>query len=131
MSPIKFLLISHGLKTASDEHTYSLPKADLYLDCRGVTDGSRVIGLVGGPTGNNLNMQKLVQELSPATITSFHRIIEDSLDKIPLRRNTKLDPYSDPYVVCFLCAHGIHRSVSSKHLIAALLKQAGYRVKVV
>lgn len=118
-----FELLSYGLKTGKE-----LPKADMYIDCRGLADGSK-----GGPggTGDSKAMQDYVMQQSPASIISMHRLIEDSLKRIPSRRDGDKDPYERPYRVCFMCAHGIHRSRSAKNLIAGLLTKAGYEVKVI
>ena len=127
MGKLKLILRSYGLKSNKGEAApgfRSIPVADLYLDCRGVVEK----GVPGG-TGSSPVFQEGVEAGSPTTITSFHRIIEDSMKTIVTRRNDRKDPYEDPYVIIFLCAHGIHRSVASKHLLARRLKAAGYDVR--
>ena len=128
MSKLKLILYSYGLKSNAGDASKgfrSIPIADLYLDCRGVVEK----GVPGG-SGTSPLFQEGVEKGSPTTITSFHRIIEDSLDKIATRRADREDPYEDPYVIVFLCAWGIHRSVASKFILAKRLKAAGYNVEI-
>ena len=133
VSKARIQLISFGLKAVSEEVTEThrvakLPKADLYLDCRAVADFSGGdVSHAGGEIGTN---QDTVLSKSAPAITSFHRIVEDALQWIPARRAEAKDPYKEPFVVACFCAHGIHRSVATKHLLFARLKKAGLDVEM-
>lgn len=133
MKGLVLVLISHGLKTGKVEDTkgdtiaYQVPKADLYLDCRGIREHDLPDHAKGG---GSMKFQDAVLNNNAPTITSFQRIIEDSIPQIKTRRNGEKNPYDRPYVICTMCAHGIHRSVASKHLLAERLKKAGYTVEV-
>ena len=121
-------LFSYGLKNnkgGAADGFRSLPVADLYIDCRGVFDGTG-----GFASGKLTTFQSKVIEESSMSILSFQRVIEDSLKQIPRRRNDQADPYAKPYVICFMCAHGIHRSVASKILVGERLVKAGYKVEI-
>lgn len=125
MNKLKLQLISYGLKSNkgnAEKGWRSIPVADLYFDCRGVPDDkNRAKGKTLGET---------IESASQATLTSFHRIIEDSIPFIQSRRSDREDPFADPYVICFMCAHGMHRSVNCKEILAKRLEKAGYKVEV-
>src|SRR3990167_4287903 len=103
MSKLTLILSSYGLKTNQGKAKggfRSIPSADLYLDCRGVVEK----GLAGrAGTGTNPTFQEGVLAGSPATITSFHRVIEDAMLTVSTRReNDPADKDSNrPFVVCF------------------------------
>ena len=125
MPKVKLELISYGLKgnKGDAEKGYrSIPIADLYLDCRGVPDDKNA------PTG--VSLRDNIEAESQATLTSFHRVIEDSLRWMESRRSDRENPFEDPYVICFLCAHGMHRSVTCKKILADRLVKAGWMVAV-
>ena len=129
----KMVLLSFGLKALTQEQTdetrtVCMPKADLYLDCRAVKDFS--VGDISHSGGEHDMNQSSVLNASLPSITSMHRIIEDSLQWIPNRRAGSKDPYANPFVIACFCAQGIHRSVATKHLLAARLIKAGYEVEV-
>ena len=125
---LKIKLISYGLKSnagAAKDGWRSIPTADLYLDCRGVVEKG-LVGAAGG--GANPMFMAGVEKGSPTTITSFQRMIEDSLPQIVTRRNEEPDPYAKPYVICFLCAH--QRRPLKNYNIYKKLKMSGYVVEV-
>ena len=127
---LKLILISYGLKRNegnADDGYRSIPVADLYFDCRGV-DEHTYKG--AGARGTSEEFLDHVSAKSGGVITSFHRLIEDAIPFIPARRSDKKDPWADPFVVCFLCAHGMHRSVASKILVGKRLAKAGWNVEV-
>jgi rhodanese/phosphatase family RapZ-like protein len=131
MSQPKLILRSYGLKSnkgKAEDGFRSIPVADLYIDCRGVVEK----GVAGHATGGATTaFQEGVLAGSPASITSMHRLIEDSFQTVSTRRENS-DPArkDDPYVICFFCAHGMHRSVACKHLLGERLKKAGYQVEI-
>ena len=129
MGPVvKFTLINHGLKKGAP------PKADLYLDCRGVIDHAQK---VGGTTAGGLIMPGSgsplddIRQVNGWTITSFLAIIHEALHTIPTRRRTEKDPFDRPIVLCFLCAYGVNRSKNMKLIIAEeLRKNPNFNVEV-
>lgn len=124
-SYLKLRLINFGLKEVQE-----IPKADLYLDCRGIMDPSWQKG--HGGSGDNPSVQEKVKASSPMTIMALRNVIEEAVSgqRIPLRRSEDKDPYEKPFVVAFMCAHGIHRSRAAKHIVGDLLKKAGYNVEI-
>ena len=129
-SKLKLVLLSYGLKSNkgdAKEGFRSIPVADLYLDCRGVKEAG-LPSHAGG--GASQTFREAVAEASPEMLISLQRVIEFSLGQIPSRRAEDLDPFKEPYRICFLCAHGIHRSVASKILVGERLIKAGYSVEI-
>ena len=90
-----------------------IPKADFYLDCRGVVDGGD---------------EDQIREQDGDTIAAMFTLIVESFRRIPSRKGK--DAYKEPYVVCFLCAHGVNRSVGCKKILATKLKMLGIPVEV-
>ena len=122
---VKLELRWHGIKRlAAADGFRTLPKADFYLDCRGIAERG-----IPGVTGKDPAFQTAVREQSPASLVAFEELIVSSLRHIEHRRGGT-DPYAQPYVVLFLCAHGVHRSVSSCHILAERLKERGYDVTI-
>lgn len=127
-----FHLISHGLKKWGVEEDgkivgYGVPKADLYIDCRGIREHDLPDHDRGGTA---TTFQAAVEAESAETIHAILRLIAFSLPQIRSRRIEDKNPYNRPYVVCFMCAHGVHRSVATKHIIARKLKGVGHEVVV-
>lgn len=115
----KLVLVSWGRKSGKPE-----PKADLHIDCRGLAEA----GILG--VGSDLSFQKELEKQSQDSIGAIYTLIVDSLQRIPRRRRDRPDPYADPYVVCFACAWGVHRSVATKHIMAHRLKALGLEVTI-
>lgn len=118
-----------GVGPAPGKTILQLPKADHYLDCRPIPNPIFVPEL-SGLTGDDPRVWDWMWAHAPGFISSFKTQIVKGLEQIPNRRSGKADPYADPYVVCFLCAHGIHRSRSMKHIIGNLLKADHWNVEV-
>lgn len=140
---VKLLLINTGWKSCrwsqtevNDEQLvvpegkgiFSLPLADLYLDCRVLPNPVFIDGI--GSTGDDPKMQSWMDANALPFIEAFEALICDGIAQIPKRRAGKEDPWAEPYIICFMCAHGIHRSRSMKHVIAKRLKSYGYTVEV-
>ena len=100
----------------------ALPKSDLFIDCRVVPEKG-----IRGFTGDSPEFQAGVLAKAPQTIK---RILETILEGLALAgdRRSGEDPYSKSFEICLFCAWGIHRSVSTTHLIAERLKKLGYKV---
>ena len=113
---MKLIFTNHGLKGGKE-----LPKADLYLDCRGVANPFHQASLAS-LTGDSKAVQNWVMMESPDTIVAFKHQIEEGLTRIPIRRRDEADPYSRPFTICCMCAHGIHRSRAVKHILASYYK---------
>lgn len=123
---VKLELRWHGIKRLPAADGFrTLPKADFYLDCRGIAEHG-----IKGTTGKAPEFQKGVREQSPSSLVAFEELIISSLKHIETRRAGSSDPYANPYVIVFLCAHGVHRSVASCHILAARLKARGYDVTI-
>lgn len=114
---LKLVFISHGLKSGKP-----LPKADIYLDCRGLwEDGTQ--GGASGPYQGELQIRCYDQlEAMETLIKSGFAMIE--------RRRQPDDPLAKPYVICTLCAHGVTRSVGAKNILAGWFKALGFKVEV-
>lgn len=102
-----------------------LPKADLYLDCRGLREYD--IGYQG--IGSEPEFQQAILVHNAAAIASMTRLVEDSLPQIEARHGTRAE--ASPYVVCTFCAWGINRSVATKYLLAQYFRNKGFTVKLV
>lgn len=128
---LKLVLQSYGIKTnqgKAEDGFRSIPVADLYIDCRGVVEKGISMRASGGASPA---FQAGVLKGSPMSITSMHRLIEDSLFTVETRRENSAKTETErPYVICFMCAHGVHRSVACKHLVGGLLTKAGYEVEI-
>lgn len=120
---LKLVFINHGMKTGGP-----LPRADFYLDCRGIADPSRSVGSPSG-TGDTPAVQDWIRK--KVDLRPYKQLITDGLWAIPGRRRSEPLPYARPYVICTFCAFGIHRSRAMKHLLANELGAMGYNVEVV
>ena len=109
---------------AGFENCRIVPKADLYIDCRGI----REAGLKGA-SGHDPAFQAGVKEHSSVSLQAIEDLIIDSLRHIGTRRAGVLKPLEQPYTVMFMCAYGVHRSVSTGTIIAQRLRAKGYTVQ--
>lgn len=121
--PLTFEFISYGVKNGQE-----LPKADCYLDCRGVPNPVFNHSLSG--SGDDPDIQKWVVDELGSGLGFYTGIINQGVAKLPLRRNGEHDPYERPFKVCTMCAHGIHRSRAMKHILAQYYHLIGYHVEV-
>lgn len=97
-----------------------MPKADLYLDCRGLANPS-IAGLGGG---DDPTVQEWV--LANSDISPYIMLIEDALSRMTTRRGPGHE-YDKPFRILTMCAHGIHRSRAAKHILAKWAKSNGYK----
>lgn len=114
---------SHGVKKSPPEY------AHFYVDARCVRDPSSVAGL-GGNSGDSPNVQEWIAKAAPEAVAAAIEQVKQAIRMIPFRRMGKKDVWEDPFEVCFLCAHGIHRSRSLKWIVANALLAEGYNVSV-
>lgn len=124
-SKLKIVLISHGMKKIQWKGDLLIPKADFYIDCRGIQEKG-----LKGTSGKDQEFQSGVESNSSASLNGMEMMILDGLKQLPSRRVGALDPYKEPYVVCFMCAWGIHRSVATKNIMWRRLTEKGYKVEV-
>jgi hypothetical protein len=134
----KLVFISAGWKSCKtaypgqDENDIKqsllMPKADLYLDCRVIPNPTFISGI--GATGDDPRMQEWVEENAQAYVKSFSQLIIDGLQQVPSRRKGKDNPWEAPYIICTMCAHGIHRSRSMKHILARKMRAGGWNVEI-
>jgi hypothetical protein len=130
-SPKKPLLVlrNHGLKSrmaqwgTKDTPCPLVPKADLYLDCRGLIDGHQV-------DLPSAQYRQLLEEACNTTYEAMVTTVVESLKNLAARRRFVADPTAEPYEILCLCAYGMHRSKASKHILAGRLKALGYDVTV-
>ena len=115
---LRLILLSHGIKHGS------MPKADFYVDCRCVADPLR-----GGETSLGGGI-KFIEKFSHQTLATIQFMISDAIELIPARRHEKTDPFADPFIICFFCAHGMHRSPAVKHIMSRKLLADGYKVEI-
>ena len=128
-SRVKLVLQSTGVKHnvgAAKKGFISLPRADFYVDCRGVAER----GLHEKGTGKSLAFQAAVETASPAALTHIHASILEAIAKVPDRRRERPDPFTDPFTICFFCAWGMHRSVATKYIMGERLRRNGYLVTI-
>lgn len=126
-SVAKLVLSSAGCKSFAIEEppTYTLPKADVYLDCRGAANPCH-----GGPSGSGDSPEVQAYVEANTDVDTYVDMIFAHLVRIPTRRKGQGDPWIKPiHVLCF-CAHGIHRSRAMKHILARRLKASGWNVEV-
>ena len=125
-SDLKLHFKWHGIKRIPAEDGFrTIPKADLYIDCRAIAEAG-----VPGWSGKCPEFQADIKEKSKASLFCIQELIIDSLRHVSSRRGG-LDPYKEPYVVMFLCAWGVHRSVATCNVIAERMKAFGYNVTIV
>lgn len=79
------------------------PKADLYIDCRGLIDGAQVdhVAIANKPL-----------------LYSYKVQIEEALNTLPTRWPGEPER---PFHVAFFCAHGMHRSMAAKKILYSTL----------
>ena len=110
MTSPHLILSSHGLKTsgnATGSH-YIVPKAHVYIDCRGTPDGE--------------DAEEVYDWLAHEP-EEFLDPIRSAVDMMPTRRKGAPDPFAEPILVCFLCAWGQNRSPSMKQAMARVLRE--------
>ena len=124
-------LISYGLKTNkgnAGNGFRSIPVADFYLDCRGVPDDKNRIRVSFQET---LSLRKSIESFGAASLDAMFDSILESIEFLESRRDDRADPFADPYVVCFFCAFGMHRSKTCKQILAERLVEDGWKVEVI
>lgn len=125
---LQIVLKSRGIKKflfdGEGENNFSLPKADLYIDCRAVREKG-----LRGYSGKDPTFQASIEEACPNTLNLIFGIILESLKLIPDRRDGK-NPYSKPFVIMFFCAWGQHRSPGVKQIMSRRLREIGLNVEV-
>jgi RNase adaptor protein for sRNA GlmZ degradation len=120
MLAMRIILISAGLKP-----NRTLPKADLYLDCRSIANPFHADPKISSMSGDAEVVQEWVEQRSEESIRAFLAQVNESILRLPIRRQGK-DPFSEPFVICPFCAHGIHRSKAMKHILKRRLKMEGF-----
>lgn len=109
-------IASFGVKNLAVHDSF--PKAELYLDCRGVTDPSLTPGAPVG-NGDNPDVQEWVEfhnDISPYTQLTIR-----AMQRLVSRRGVGHE-FDSPFRILTMCAHGIHRSRAMKHILAKILK---------
>lgn len=101
-----------------------VPKADLILDCRVVSNPHHVEGL-RERAGDDPEVIAHVRTSSPAYL-NFLELIEEGVTRLHSRRRDEPDPYQRPFTVACGCAYGVHRSVAMKHILAHALRERGW-----
>lgn len=102
-------LISSGWKKGTP------PKADLYLDCRGIPNPHKV-GELSGKGGADPAMLEWVRQKGALHIENFIHQITDAIPEVPNRRLGE-NWTARPFVVACMCAYGVHRSVAIKNIL--------------
>lgn len=121
--PVEFR--STGFKSGA------LPKADLVIDCRGIPNPYHAFG--GAMRGTDPKVQAWIRHWGGIAIDGMSDLIYSALYHVYPRRKDMTDPHSRPFVVLFVCAYGVHRSVACKHILAThpdVIKMCG-TVKVI
>ena len=124
-------LLSYGLKSnkgSAVQGYRSIPIADFYLDCRGVPDDKNRVRVSFQET---LNLTKTIETFGAASLDAMFDLILESIEWIESRRSDEEDPFARPYVICFFCAYGMHRSPTCKKILAERLIDDGWKVEVV
>ena len=126
LSPLKLVLRWHGIKTLQAPKGFRMiPQADLYIDARGIAEKG-----IAGTTGLDSSFQEGVKKASAKSLDAILTYIVDGLRHVTARRSHLKDPFSEPYTIYFMCAHGVHRSVASANIIYERLKAMGYDVTI-
>lgn len=97
-----------------------MPKADLYLDCRGIANPSH-----GGPSGTGDEVDVQYWVATHSNIKPYCEMVEMALSRMTARRGAGKE-FEKPFKILCMCAHGVHRSKSMKHLLARWAKLSGY-----
>lgn len=118
---LPLVFFNHAIKGSK-----AFPKADLYIDVRGVANPSAS----GGPggTGDSPTVQQWVRLHSD--ITPYTQLIEQALSRMTSRRGHGKE-YDKPFRIVTMCAHGIHRSRACKHILAYWCSKQGYKLVTV
>lgn len=123
---MKLILISHGLKKFTDMTgsgpSFSIPKADLYVDARVLMDlpTNEIIS----DRITDVRLRHTMEDYQPATLDRIEKIIREGLGLIPIRRrNSDPNHFNDPVIICFFCAWGLNRSPTCKVIMGERLKQ--------
>lgn len=113
---LPLIFFSFGVKGDKE-----FPKADLFLDCRGVANPSH-----GGPpgSGDDLDVQMWVAEHS--NLRPYVEMVKMALSRMTARRGVG-NEFEKPFRIACMCAHGVHRSRSMKHLLARWARLVGYQ----
>lgn len=122
---IKHLMAMKG-DAKGEPDQYLIPKADLYLDCRGVANPAH-----GGPggSGDDIEVQNWVGKHSAQDLIAFGDQIYANIQRLTTRKGAGKE-YDKPFRIMCMCAHGIHRSRSVKHILARQFKAGGWNVEV-
>lgn len=113
---LPLVFFSFGVKSEKKE----FPKADLYLDCRGVANPSH-----GGPAGNGDDIDVQLWVAVHSTLNAYCEMIQMALSRMTARRGEGKE-YEKPFRIGCCCAHGVHRSRAVKHILARWAKLAGH-----
>ena len=117
---LSITLASFGVKTGME-----WPKADLYIDCRGVANPMHTAGLCG--TGDEGEVQEWVRTYTD--VFPYYDIVREALTRLTTRRGEGKE-FDKPFHIVTMCAHGIHRSRAMKHIIGKHLTGLGFKVEV-
>lgn len=124
------IILPHAVKYTLPIHLSSfgfkggVPKADMILDCRVVSNPHHIEEL-RDKGGDHPDVITHVRTASPAYL-NFLELIEEAVSRIPSRRRDEVDPYARPFHVACGCAYGVHRSVAMKYILCHALKQRGW-----
>ena len=115
---LKVVFSSFGVK-----NNQPLPPAECYIDCRGVPDPSKVVGLPA-LTGDSPELQEYVEnniDLGP-----YISMLHQHFARLGTRKGIGHE-YDKPFRIVTMCAHGIHRSRAMKHILAKHLRARGFK----
>lgn len=122
MNQLKVVISSAGIKGAP------LVPHDYHIDCRSIANPFHIPAL-DGKTGDDPEVQDWVK--SHTKVDTYIALLNEAISRIPTRRKgVGKDPFEKPFTVLCFCAHGVHRSRSMKHILAAYLKGVGVEVSV-
>lgn len=113
---LTIILRSVGFKTSLFEKV--IADTHFIVDARGIEDPSHH----GMGTGDNKDVQDWVYLHNQPAIEAMYGMVEAAINCVTSRRSDKKDMWKDPFNITFVCAHGIHRSRASKHIVAHWLK---------
>ena len=98
--------------------------ADYYIDCRVVRNPFRIFP---HKTGDDVEVQGWMASNNFKFLRAAADMIQLGIETAPTRNSYK----NTPLTVCFFCKAGVHRSRSSKHVVAQMLKSKGVEVEVI
>ena len=124
LTPLSVFIYNFGLKAAGWDmgDRIAMPKADFYIDARGLPDGAMNAPGVSGDDPIQQEWLKAEMAKQGIHLSTYVRLALDAIYAIPHRRRQMTDPYTKPFIIACFCAYGLNRSRGLKNLLAPELQ---------